>query len=48
MPAAFADAVVAPAIAMLIFKLIFDDRRSLDKATYFEAHIDLVLHGLLV
>ncbi|SCW40925.1 transcriptional regulator, TetR family [Rhizobium mongolense subsp. loessense] len=46
-PAAFADAVVAPAIAMLIFKLIFNDRRTLDKTTYLEAHVDLILHGLM-
>ncbi|OWV96817.1 TetR/AcrR family transcriptional regulator [Rhizobium sp. R693] len=48
MPAAFADAVVAPAIAFLVFKLIFDERRTLDKATYLKAHVDLVLNGLLV
>ena len=46
-PAAFSDAIVAPAIAFLFFKLLFDERRSLDKATYLEAHIDLVLNGLL-
>ncbi|WP_368518841.1 TetR/AcrR family transcriptional regulator [Rhizobium sp.] len=46
-PAAFADAVVAPAIAFLFFKLLFDERRTLDKASYLEAHIDLVLQGLL-
>ncbi|MGY5776223.1 TetR/AcrR family transcriptional regulator [Rhizobium sp. LEGMi135b] len=46
-PGAFADAVVAPAIAFLFFKLLFDERRTLDKASYLEAHIDLVLHGLL-
>ncbi|MDK4702133.1 TetR/AcrR family transcriptional regulator [Rhizobium sp. CNPSo 4062] len=46
-PAAFADAVVAPAIAFLFFKLLFDERRTLDKASYLEAHIDLILHGLL-
>lgn len=47
-PAAFADAVVAPAIAFLFFKLLFDERRTLDKASYLEAHIDLILHGLLL
>jgi AcrR family transcriptional regulator len=47
-PAAFADAVVAPAIAFLFFKLLFDERRTLDKASYLKAHIDLVLHGLLL
>ncbi|TCU20396.1 TetR/AcrR family transcriptional regulator [Rhizobium sullae] len=46
-PAAFADAVAAPAIAMLVFKLIFADRRILDKTTYLEAHVDLILHGLM-
>ncbi len=46
-PAAFSDAIVAPAIAFLFFKLLFDERRTLDKATYLEAHIDLVLNGLL-
>ncbi|NTJ61832.1 TetR/AcrR family transcriptional regulator [Agrobacterium rhizogenes] len=47
-PAAFADAVVAPAIAFLFFKLLFDERRALDKESYLKAHIDLVLHGLLL
>ncbi|MDL2408087.1 helix-turn-helix domain-containing protein [Rhizobium calliandrae] len=47
-PAAFADAVVAPAVAFLFFKLLFDERRTLDKASYLKAHIDLVLHGLIV
>ncbi|ASW10049.1 MULTISPECIES: TetR/AcrR family transcriptional regulator [unclassified Rhizobium] len=47
-PAAFADAIVAPAIAFLFFKLLFDERRTLDKASYLTAHIDLVLHGLLL
>ncbi|MBB3290227.1 MULTISPECIES: TetR/AcrR family transcriptional regulator [Rhizobium] len=46
-PAAFCDAVVAPAIAFLFFKLLFDDRQPLDKTTYLKAHIDLVMHGLL-
>ncbi|KAA1184723.1 TetR/AcrR family transcriptional regulator [Rhizobium tropici] len=46
-PAAFSDAVVAPAIAFLFFKLLFDERRTLDKAAYLKAHIDLVTHGLL-
>ncbi|QWW69899.1 TetR/AcrR family transcriptional regulator [Rhizobium sp. WYJ-E13] len=46
-PAAFADAVVAPAITFLFFKLLFDERRVLDKDAYVKAHIDLVLHGLL-
>lgn len=46
-PAAFADAVVAPAITFLFFKLLFDERRVLDKDAYLKAHIDLVLHGLL-
>jgi hypothetical protein len=26
---------------------LFDDRHSLDLKTYFDAHIDLVLNGLL-
>ena len=46
-PAAFGDAIVAPAITFLFFKLLFDERRPLDKDTYLKAHIDLVLHGLL-
>lgn len=46
-PAAFSDAVVAPAITFLFFKLLFDERRVLDKDAYVKAHIDLVLHGLL-
>ncbi|AYG63415.1 TetR family transcriptional regulator [Rhizobium jaguaris] len=45
-PAAFSDAVIAPAIAFLVFKLIFEDRRILDRDTYLKAHVDLILHGL--
>ncbi|MDQ0561894.1 AcrR family transcriptional regulator [Rhizobium mesoamericanum] len=45
-PAAFARTVNAPAIAFLVFKLIFEDRRILDKDAYLKAHIDLILHGL--
>ncbi|OWV92790.1 TetR family transcriptional regulator [Rhizobium sp. R72] len=47
-PAAFSDAVVGPAIAFLFFKLVFDERRTMDKTSYMEAHVDLVLNGLLV
>jgi len=46
-PAAFSEAVVAPAITFLFFKLLFDERRPLDRDAYVKAHIDLVLHGLL-
>ncbi|MDR6670027.1 TetR/AcrR family transcriptional regulator [Rhizobium sp. 1399] len=46
-PAAFSDAVVAPAITFLFFKLLFDERRPLDRDAYLKAHVDLVLHGLL-
>ncbi|MGO4194063.1 TetR/AcrR family transcriptional regulator [Rhizobium sp. YAF28] len=46
-PAAFSDAVVAPAITFLFFKLLFDERRPLDRDAYVKAHVDLVLHGLL-
>ncbi|MBB3391556.1 AcrR family transcriptional regulator [Rhizobium sp. BK275] len=46
-PAAFSEAVVAPAITFLFFKLLFDERRPLDRDAYLKAHIDLVLHGLL-
>lgn len=42
------DAVVGPAIAFLFLKLLFDERRTLEKASYVQAHIDLVLHGLLL
>ncbi|MGG6894916.1 MULTISPECIES: TetR/AcrR family transcriptional regulator [Rhizobium] len=45
-PAAFADVVIAPAIAFLVFKLTFEDRRILDRDTYLKAHVDLILHGL--
>ncbi|WP_162950386.1 hypothetical protein [Rhizobium jaguaris] len=40
-------AVVASAIAFLVFKLIFDDRRILEKTTYLKAHIDPVFNGLI-
>jgi hypothetical protein len=28
--------------------MMFEDRHPLDLKTYFDAHLDLVLHGLLV
>lgn len=45
-PAPFGDLVVAPAIAFLILKIIFEDRRTLNKDAYLKAHVDLILHGL--
>lgn len=45
-PAAVADVVIAPILSTMILKLIFDDRRPFDRASYIAAHLDLVLNGL--
>ena len=47
-PAALSWVVVAPVLAMAMEMLIHDTRCDLDVATYFEAHIDLVMAGLAV
>lgn len=44
--AAFAHAVMAPAMLMMIYRLIFDERKTLDEAVFLKAHLDLVLNGL--
>lgn len=46
-PSEFADIVVAPIMAMLMFRMIFDDRRPMDKNAFLRAHVDLILHGLI-
>lgn len=46
--AALADVVMAPALLMMIFRLIFDDRKTMDEAVLLQAHLDLVLNGLKV
>lgn len=45
-PAALADMVVAPMVSMMMRKLIFDERRVLDKPSYITAHLDLVFNAL--
>jgi len=39
--------IIAPIALVDVWMMIFDDRHSLDLKTYFNAHIDLVLNGLL-
>jgi hypothetical protein len=40
--------VFAPIVLVDQWMMMFDDRQPLDLKAYFEAHLDLVLHGLLV
>lgn len=40
-------ALMGPAIFATVWKLLFGDRHALDLGTLREAHLDLVLHGLL-
>jgi AcrR family transcriptional regulator len=39
--------VIAPIALVDLWMMMFDDRRPLDLKTYFDAHLDLVLNGLL-
>jgi AcrR family transcriptional regulator len=39
--------VIAPIALVDLWMMMFDDRRPLDLKTYFNAHLDLVLNGLL-
>jgi len=39
--------IIAPIALVDVWMMIFDDRHALDLKTYFNAHIDLVLNGLL-
>jgi AcrR family transcriptional regulator len=45
--AANAQIIVAPILALMMDFLIFDNRRTIDVPHYIEAHIDLVLKGIL-
>src|SRR6202167_5638014 len=40
--------VIAPIALVDLWMMMFDDRQPLDMKAYFEAHLDLVLNGLLV
>ena len=43
----FPEIVVAPAALMHLWLLVFSDRKLVDTDRYIEAHLDLLLHGLL-
>lgn len=45
--AELAKVVMSPLAGTLVFRLIFDDRRALDKRTILNTHLELILHGLL-
>ncbi|WP_087001722.1 TetR/AcrR family transcriptional regulator [Rhizobium sullae] len=45
-PAEFADVTMAPALAMVIIRLIFDDRHTMDRRTFRSEHLKMVLKGL--
>ena len=38
--------IMAPALMAVLWQLLFAERHPLDLADFFEAHLDLVLHGL--
>jgi hypothetical protein len=40
--------VIAPIALVDLWMMLFDDRHPLDMKGYFDAHLDLVLNGLLV
>ncbi len=39
--------ILGPALLLSVTMLLFSDRKTLDAERYFEAHVDLVLNGLL-
>ncbi|TCU06082.1 TetR/AcrR family transcriptional regulator [Rhizobium sullae] len=45
-PAEFADVIMAPALAMIIIRLIFDDRHTMDRRSFRDEHLRMVLKGL--
>lgn len=42
-----AKVVMSPMVGTLVFRLIFDDRRSLDKRAVLTIHLELIMRGLL-
>lgn len=45
--AGFPELLMAPALTMHIWRLLFADRRTLDVQSYIESAVDLILNGLL-
>jgi AcrR family transcriptional regulator len=41
------EVLLGPAMALTIWIMLFSDRKPMDTARYFEAHLDLLLNGLL-
>lgn len=41
------QAIMGPAVMAIVWQLLFADRRPLDPARFFEAHLDLVTNGLV-
>jgi len=39
--------ILGPALSLSVIMLLFSDRKPVDVERYFEAHVDLVLNGLL-
>ncbi len=46
-PAEYAEVVISPVIAMTVLRLIFEDRRPLDRSRFLQTHLALVLNGIL-
>ncbi|MDQ0456114.1 TetR/AcrR family transcriptional regulator [Rhizobium paknamense] len=47
-PAArFVEVVCGPALMMIFWRVLFEDRRTLDQEGFMAAHIDMVVNGLL-
>jgi AcrR family transcriptional regulator len=46
-PTELAKVVMSPIIGTLVFRLIFNDRRSLDRQAVLEIHLELIMRGLL-
>jgi AcrR family transcriptional regulator len=47
-PSELAKVVIAPVVATMMFHLIFDQRKTIDRNEVFDTHLQLMLHGLLV
>lgn len=46
-PQELAKVVVSPVVGMVVFRLIFDDRREVDRKRLLETHVGLLLHGIV-
>ncbi|MDQ1187058.1 TetR/AcrR family transcriptional regulator [Agrobacterium larrymoorei] len=45
---AFPELIISPLMTLAVLRIIFDERLEMDMDAYFNAHLDLLMNGLLV